>query len=123
MIRDFKNEKGNVGGVFNFNVDTIDGYRDATKNDRLQEKTKISTDKYVWKTEEKLFKPALDQTIDLLEETIEYLGLDKDKCFNLKKIEISKLLSLPDSFIQDFHLDYSRKNYLNLIFNYFCFFN
>ena len=102
-------KNGNVGGIFNFNVNSINGYTDATENDRLQEITKISTEKNEWNDEEKLFKPALDQTIDLLKETIECLGLDNEKCFNLKKLEISKLLSLPDSFIQDFHLDFSRK--------------
>jgi hypothetical protein len=109
MNSDYESKKGNVTGVFNFNIFTKDGYKQISADDRLQQKKIINMNKTNWTREENMLKPALTKAIEILKNVLDKLGLTHDKVFNFNSIEISKLLSLPDSLIQDFHLDYSRK--------------
>jgi hypothetical protein len=130
MQSDYESNKGNVTGVFNFYIFSKDGYKQVSANDRLQQKKTINLNKQNWSQRENLFKPALTKAIDILKTTLDKLGLEQEKVFNFKTIEISELLSLPDSLIQDFHLDYTGKisfqiffiiNF-KLLFNYFLHF-
>jgi hypothetical protein len=114
MQSDFENNKGNVTGVFNFYLFTKDGYKQVSANDRLQQRKTINLNKQNWTQRESLYKPALTKAIDILRTTLDKLGLDQDKVYNFKSIEVSELLSLPDSLIQDFHLDYTGKISFNI---------